>query len=178
MNSPTNTKHLYNIFITWTQRLRRWPNIAQMLYKCFVFAGWTGVCRSHQSEGATFTMCLIQNATSEAPLLMQKMKTGVCNALNPLFIRIQILAVTRLAWVALVPCLAAACPCNVFAAMVSGLLAVRRSRKDHLRSLLTIPAVFSAPIPQQENNFLSTPFHYERTQPVLPTELACMSCSQ
>ena len=30
-----NTKHLYNICTTSTQRLRRWPNIVQMLYKCF-----------------------------------------------------------------------------------------------------------------------------------------------
>ena len=36
---PANTKHLYNICTTSAQRLRRWPNIVQMLYKCFVFAG-------------------------------------------------------------------------------------------------------------------------------------------
>ena len=32
-----NTKHLYNICAMLVQRLRRWSNIAQMLYKCFVF---------------------------------------------------------------------------------------------------------------------------------------------
>ena len=37
--NPANTKHLYSICTTSTQRLRRWPNIVQMLYKCFVFAG-------------------------------------------------------------------------------------------------------------------------------------------
>ena len=37
--NPANTKHLYNICTTSSQRLRRWPNIVQMLYKCFVFAG-------------------------------------------------------------------------------------------------------------------------------------------
>ena len=37
--TPANTKHLYNICTTSTQRLWRWFNIVQMLYKCFVFAG-------------------------------------------------------------------------------------------------------------------------------------------
>ena len=35
----TSTTHLYNICTTPAQRLRRWPNIVQMLYKCLVFAG-------------------------------------------------------------------------------------------------------------------------------------------
>ena len=30
---PANTKHLYNISTTSAQRLRRWANIVQMLYK-------------------------------------------------------------------------------------------------------------------------------------------------
>ena len=37
--SVANTKHLYNICTTSAQLLRRWSNIVQMLYKCFVFAG-------------------------------------------------------------------------------------------------------------------------------------------
>ena len=36
---PVNTKHLYNICTTLAQRLRRWTNIVQMLYKYFVFPG-------------------------------------------------------------------------------------------------------------------------------------------
>ena len=36
---PVNTKHLHNICTMLAQRLRRWPNIVQMSYKCFVFAG-------------------------------------------------------------------------------------------------------------------------------------------
>ena len=36
---PADTKHLYNICTTSAQRLRRWPNVVQMLYKCFAFAG-------------------------------------------------------------------------------------------------------------------------------------------
>ena len=36
--NPANTKHLYNICTTSAQRRRRWSNIVQMLYKCFVFA--------------------------------------------------------------------------------------------------------------------------------------------
>ena len=38
---PVNTKHLHNICTTSAQRLRRWSNIVQMLYKCFVFTGYT-----------------------------------------------------------------------------------------------------------------------------------------
>ena len=34
-----NTEHLYNISITSAQRLRRWSNKVQMLYRCFVFTG-------------------------------------------------------------------------------------------------------------------------------------------
>ena len=43
--TPANTKHLYNICTTSAQRLRRWSNIVQMLYKCFVLTG-TDVCLS------------------------------------------------------------------------------------------------------------------------------------
>ena len=32
---PANTKHLYNICTTSSQRLRRWADVVQMLYKCF-----------------------------------------------------------------------------------------------------------------------------------------------
>ena len=44
--NPVNTKHLYNICTMLGQRRRRWPNVVQMLYKCFVFAGnssWSGI---------------------------------------------------------------------------------------------------------------------------------------
>ena len=34
-----NTKRLYSMCTTPAQRIRRWYNIVQMLYKCFVFAG-------------------------------------------------------------------------------------------------------------------------------------------
>ena len=34
-----NRKHVYNICTTSAQRLRRWSDIVQMSYKCFVFAG-------------------------------------------------------------------------------------------------------------------------------------------
>ena len=36
---PANTKHFYNICTTSAQRLRRWSNIVQMPYNCFVFTG-------------------------------------------------------------------------------------------------------------------------------------------
>ena len=35
---PANTKHLYNICTMLNQRRRRWADVVQMLYKCFVFA--------------------------------------------------------------------------------------------------------------------------------------------
>ena len=37
--TPANTKHLYNICTTSAQRLRRWTNIVQMLYKCLCLLG-------------------------------------------------------------------------------------------------------------------------------------------
>ena len=40
MSYPANTKHLYNICTMLDQRRRRWSNIVQMLYKCFVLAGY------------------------------------------------------------------------------------------------------------------------------------------
>ena len=40
-------KHLYNICTTSAQRLRRWSNIVQMLYKCFVFAGYSSALTSY-----------------------------------------------------------------------------------------------------------------------------------
>ena len=44
---PANTKHLYNICTASAQRLRRWSNIVQMLYKCFVFTGilWVDIIK-------------------------------------------------------------------------------------------------------------------------------------
>ena len=38
---PANTKHLYYICTMLAQRRRRWAGVVQMLYKCFVFAGYT-----------------------------------------------------------------------------------------------------------------------------------------
>ena len=37
---PANTKHLYNICTMLDQRRRRWADVVQMLYKCFVLAGY------------------------------------------------------------------------------------------------------------------------------------------
>ena len=36
---PANTKHSYNICTKFDQRLRRWADVVQMLYKYFVLAG-------------------------------------------------------------------------------------------------------------------------------------------
>ena len=35
---PVHTKHLYNICTMLGQRRRRWTDVVQMLYKCFVFS--------------------------------------------------------------------------------------------------------------------------------------------
>ena len=37
--SPVNTKHLYSICTMLDQRRKRWADVVQMLYKCFVFTG-------------------------------------------------------------------------------------------------------------------------------------------
>ena len=39
LSHAADTKHLYNICTMLDQRPRRCADIAQMLYKCFVFAG-------------------------------------------------------------------------------------------------------------------------------------------
>ena len=36
---PASTKHLYIICTMLDQRRRRWADVVQMLYKCFVFPG-------------------------------------------------------------------------------------------------------------------------------------------
>ena len=47
-----NTKHSYNMCTTPAQRLRRWSNIVQMSYKCFVPAGEaTGILSFGQTPG-------------------------------------------------------------------------------------------------------------------------------
>ena len=46
---PVNTKHLYNICATSAQRQRRWADVVQMLYKCFVFTGISQQTRDAQS---------------------------------------------------------------------------------------------------------------------------------
>ena len=46
-----NTKHLYNICTTSAQRLRRWADVVQLLYKCFVFAGLSVTWDLSKPEG-------------------------------------------------------------------------------------------------------------------------------
>ena len=46
LSKQSVTSHFYNICTTSAQRLRRWSNIVQMLYKWFVFTGVT----SHNVE--------------------------------------------------------------------------------------------------------------------------------
>ena len=36
---PANTKHLYDICTMLDQRRRRWADVVQMSYTCFVFTG-------------------------------------------------------------------------------------------------------------------------------------------
>ena len=53
---PANSKHLYNICTTSSQRLRRWSNIVQMLYKRFVFTGERWGCKTHVMKRAHFRL--------------------------------------------------------------------------------------------------------------------------
>ena len=50
---PENTDHLHNICTTSAQRLRRWSNIAQMSYKCFVW-------RCHPVDDSTSNSAKLQ----------------------------------------------------------------------------------------------------------------------
>ena len=40
---PANTKHLYNIWTMLDQCRKRWADVIQMLYKCFVFVGYNSI---------------------------------------------------------------------------------------------------------------------------------------
>ena len=45
---PVNTKHFYSICTMLDQRRRRWADVVQMLYKCFVFAGLRHMLHMHR----------------------------------------------------------------------------------------------------------------------------------
>ena len=52
---PSKQKMLHKICTTSAQRLRRWSNIVQMLYKCFVFAAIGSACwRCWPAEDVSF----------------------------------------------------------------------------------------------------------------------------
>ena len=57
-----NIKHLYNIYTTSAQRLRRWSNIVQMSYKCFMFAAWVFLDKENNMQSRDnrlfFNWCL------------------------------------------------------------------------------------------------------------------------
>ena len=38
---PVSTKHLYNIYTMLDQRRRRWADVVEILYECFVLSGMT-----------------------------------------------------------------------------------------------------------------------------------------
>ena len=59
--NPVNTKYLYNICTTSAQRLRRWPSIVQMLYKCFVLTSNVGPCLTLVGCGAFVCSCCFLN---------------------------------------------------------------------------------------------------------------------
>ena len=68
----TCTNHLYNICTTSAQRLRRWNNLAQMFYKCFVFL----VTCSHIDVGGNFLLFCNYTATLAICLIT----VGQCDA--------------------------------------------------------------------------------------------------
>ena len=41
---PVSTENLYNICTMLNQRRRRWADVVQKLYKCFMFAGLAETC--------------------------------------------------------------------------------------------------------------------------------------
>ena len=47
---PANTKHLYNSCTKLDQRRRRWADVVQVLYKCFVFAGCNPLVAGEKRE--------------------------------------------------------------------------------------------------------------------------------
>ena len=50
-----NANHLHYIHTTSAQRLRRWSNLVQMLYKCFAF---TGMARLRMARYKKKTLCV------------------------------------------------------------------------------------------------------------------------
>ena len=91
---PANTKHLYNICTTSAQRLRRWSNIIQMLYKCFVFAGqyvvWTSqqrsvsrVCNKQRHfvyfAAVDFDLCVHSNSLVISTLFLENLPSFITN---------------------------------------------------------------------------------------------------
>ena len=53
---PLTTKHLYNICAMLDQRRRRWADVVQMLYKCFVFAGYSQSQNLQRFSDDNYTM--------------------------------------------------------------------------------------------------------------------------
>ena len=63
---PVNAKHLYNICTMLDQRRRRWADVVQMLYKCFVItrylANWEWrICRMTESSYHRPLFCCCSN---------------------------------------------------------------------------------------------------------------------
>ena len=61
--SRQTQKHLYNICTMLDQRRRRWAGVAQMLYKCFVFAGvlisYLSLFYFHNYQTDRYIICVI-----------------------------------------------------------------------------------------------------------------------
>ena len=60
---PANTEHLYNICTMLGQRCRRWTDVVQMLYKCFVLAGWGSslIYGSYMYTGVIWIIAIIHS---------------------------------------------------------------------------------------------------------------------
>ena len=50
-------KHLYKIYTIFDQRRICWADVVQMLYKCFVFAGYVNAASVSVSPWGTMTLC-------------------------------------------------------------------------------------------------------------------------
>ena len=63
---PAHTKHC----IAFMQCFRRWSNIVEMLYKCFVFAGTAGLVFSYKLRYiAGFSLVEIAISTNQKPVI-------------------------------------------------------------------------------------------------------------
>ena len=68
---PVNTKHLYNICTMLDQRRRRWADVVQILYKCFVFTGQGIVQMGWNFDNVNLSPCSDNKIRSRQRVVLQ-----------------------------------------------------------------------------------------------------------